>query len=300
MGNEGYIKIDFSSFPNDERFAQVPGKIFMVDNLNYAEDEKYKNQHPKYPVQVTMAISFVCLKGKIDMSIGLESYTLSKNQAVLIIPGTFFQIKDVTDDARCIFTAISPDFINYAQDIKLGVEFGRMLRENPIYTMTDDEMTEALSVYNLVKAKLKKPNYQFKEDVARSYLTILKCNMFQQFLERTDIEKSDKPTNRREEIFYNFISIVREYYKENRNLGFYADKLFMSPKYLSSVVHEVSGKYATEWINEYVILEAKAMLRSPGVNVKDVTHNLNFANQSFFAKYFKQHTGYTPRQYMNL
>ncbi|MBQ2297918.1 MAG: AraC family transcriptional regulator, partial [Bacteroidaceae bacterium] len=87
---------------------------------------------------------------------------------------------------------------------------------------------------------------------------------------------------------------------QNRSITFYADKLCISPKYLSSVVHSVSGKYATDWINQCVILEAKNMLKKEGASIKDVSNYLNFANQSFFAKYFKQHTGYTPKEYKAL
>lgn len=300
MSNQDYIKIDFSSFPDDDRFAQIPGKFFVVDNLNPETDDKYKHRHPNYPVQVTMAITFICMRGFIEMSIGLQSYTLKANQSVLIIPGTFFQIKNVSDDNRCVFMAISPGFVNYTQDIKLGVEFGRMITEHPIHIMDEEEIKELLMLYGIVKKKLMNPDFQFKEDIVRSFLSIVKCNILQQFIVQRNLEREEKPSNRKEEIFFSFMSAVREYYKQNRNIGFYAEKLFMSPKYLSSVVHDVSGKYATEWINEYVILEAKAMLRSPGISVKDVTNNLNFANQSFFAKYFKQHTGYTPREYMNM
>lgn len=300
MSNQDIIKIDFSHFPIDDRFAQIPGKLFMVDNIDEDNDVHYDHQHPDYPVQVTMGISFLCLSGKIEMNIGLDSYTLQKNQALIIFPGTFLHIKSFTDDVRVIFTAISPDFTNYSQDIKLGVEFGRELSQNPINTLSDENVKELLDLHRIVKKVLRDPNYQFKEEVAKSYLNIIKCNIFQKFLDTRSMHKEDKPSSRKEEIFYNFIASVREHYKENRNIGFYASKLFMSPKYLSSVVHEVSGKYATEWINQYVILEAKALLRSPGMTVKDVTFCLNFANQSFFAKFFKQHTGYTPREYMNM
>ena len=84
-----------------------------------------------------------------------------------------------------------------------------------------------------------------------------------------------------------------------RNVKYYADILCISPKYLSTVIHRVSGKYATEWIDNYVILESKALLRGCGMSVKEVCHKLNFPNQSFFAKYFKHHTGLTPREYKN-
>jgi YesN/AraC family two-component response regulator len=105
---------------------------------------------------------------------------------------------------------------------------------------------------------------------------------------------------RKDELFMQFVESVKEHYIKHRNIVFYADLLCVSPKYLSSVVHLVSGKYATDWINQYVVLEAKTLLRSDGVSIKDVSNRLHFANQSFFAKYFKQHTGYTPKEYKAL
>lgn len=300
MSSKDYIKIDLSHFPDDERFAQIPGKLFVVDNIDHNLDESYRQEHPNFPVQVAMAVSFLVVQGYMEISIGLQHYTLGGNQSVLVVPGTFFQVHSASDDLRCIFLAISPDFMNYTSDVKLGVELGRRLNEHPIITLTDEEVRDNIELYQLSKKKLTDSSYQFKEEVARSFLNILKCDVFQKFMEHNDVEKSDKPSNRKEEIFFNFLSFARKHFRQQRGIAFYADKMCMSPKYLSSVVHEVSDKYATDWINEYVILEAKAMLRSPGVTVKEVAIKLHFANQSFFAKFFKQHTGHTPREYMNM
>ena len=71
----------------------------------------------------------------------------------------------------------------------------------------------------------------------------------------------------------------------------------MNPKYLSTVIKEISGKSAFEWINNYVILEAKSMLKSTGKTIQQISDELNFANQSFFGKYFKQHVGIPPSEY---
>ena len=78
---------------------------------------------------------------------------------------------------------------------------------------------------------------------------------------------------------------------------FYANLLCITPKYLSSVIHEVSGKYATEWIDEYVIFEAKALLKNYNITIKEICQKMNFSTQSMFAKYFKKHTGQTPRDF---
>ena len=88
-----------------------------------------------------------------------------------------------------------------------------------------------------------------------------------------------------------------ENYKQERSVAFYADKLCVTAKYLSLISKEVSGQPAGNWIDEYVILEAKTLLKSSQMSIQEIADSLNFANQSFFGKYFKHHTGISPKEY---
>lgn len=295
------VKIDFNNFPTDESHAQIPGKLFIMDNL-HAEVcvEQKKMKKSMFPVQVTMAVVFFCIKGRLSMNLDLKSVTMTENTVMIILPGSFFEITEYDPDSKVIMIAISPDFINISHDIILGIEFGHIMKEDPLHAFSQEEMDEIQSVIISLKKKLLNKDFLLKEDLAKAYISIFQCNIFNKVAYLLDQKKSYRPTNRKEEIFRDFIKLVRDNYKTNRNISFYSEKLFMSPKYLSTVIHDVSGKYATEWINSFVILEAKAMLRRSGTSVKNVTVSLHFANQSFFAKFFKQHTGHTPKEYMNM
>ena len=294
------IKVDFSHFPTDERFVQIPGQLVITDNIdeNWIEEENL--QHSIFPVQVTMSVNIICLSGKVEMKIDLSDYTLTDGCTALILPGSFFQIKNIEKGSKCIFMAISPDFVRFAGDVKTGIEFGRMLKEKPTHHPSAAELEENITLYKALKKKLQQKNFNYIEEVARAYLRIMQCNLFQSFAENLGRQMEHHPTGRKEALFMQFMAVVKEHYISNRNIAFYADKLCVSPKYLSTVVHAVSGKYASEWINQYVVLEAKTLLRTEGVSIKGVSNKLNFANQSFFAKYFKQHTGYTPKEYKAL
>ncbi|NLV53029.1 MAG: AraC family transcriptional regulator [Bacteroidales bacterium] len=294
------IKVDLSHFPTDERFAQIPNKLVLADNLNGESFDSEEKNRPNFPVQLNMAVIFICVKGQIDMSIDLRQHTLTDGASAIVVPGSFFQMKHLKQGTTCLFMAVSPDFLNYSGDVKLGIDFGRALREMPVYQLSEEELQESLSIYQSLKRKLLTPHYLYKEEVAKSYLHILQCNAFQIFRLETKQIQDQKPPSRKEELYISFMRLVRAHYMTNRNIGFYADQLFVSPKYLSSIIHEVSGNYATDWINQYVILEAKSLLRTKGISIKEVSNKLNFANQSFFAKYFKQHTGYTPKEYKTL
>jgi AraC-like DNA-binding protein len=91
--------------------------------------------------------------------------------------------------------------------------------------------------------------------------------------------------------------LVHIYYSKERAVKFYADKLFISPKYLSLLVKEATGRSAANFIDEFVVLEAKNMLRFSGKNIQQIAYALNFSNQSSFGKYFKHLTGMSPTEY---
>lgn len=300
MSTPNIIKVDLSHFPTDERFVQIPGKLVLADNLDDDFETSEQSDNHSFPVQVAMAVSMICISGKIEMKIDLNQHTMTDGSAMMMLPGSFFQIQNVDKGTKCLFMAISPDFIFHTSDVILGIEFGHNLKNEPILHPNKKFFDEYINIYQELKRKLTDEQYAFKEETARCYLRILQCNFFQQFVEQTQMQQESKPTSRKEELFARFMGTVKEYYTEHRNISFYANKLFVSPKYLSSIVHEVSGTHATDWINQHVILEAKAMLRTDRVNVKDVSNKLHFANQSFFAKFFKKHTGYTPKEYKAL
>lgn len=97
-----------------------------------------------------------------------------------------------------------------------------------------------------------------------------------------------------------FISLVQQNFKKERFLNFYSDSIKISPKHLSRAVKESTGYSAVEWIDRYVILEAKVLLKSTNLTIQQISDELNFASQSFFGKYFKKHTGLSPSEFRNL
>ena len=103
--------------------------------------------------------------------------------------------------------------------------------------------------------------------------------------------------SRQEELFRRFIALVNQHSKHERNVNFYADKLCLTPHYLSSVIRETSGQTVMQWINQAVILEAKVLLKHSNLLVFQISDELNFPNPSFFSKFFKRMTGMTPAEY---
>jgi AraC-like DNA-binding protein len=93
---------------------------------------------------------------------------------------------------------------------------------------------------------------------------------------------------------------VEVFYRKEHSVKFYAGKLCLTPKYLSSVIYEISGKHASDRIHEYILLEAKALLKSTDMSLKNISDVLCFCTPSHFGRFFKRYTGFTPSAYRKL
>lgn len=141
-------------------------------------------------------------------------------------------------------------------------------------------------------------NSQIENSVAASLLAALIYQLVDFIYQRLGKHTSVKGQRAcRTAYVHDFIKLVHVYYTQERSVSFYASKLFISPKYLSMLVKEATGKSAARWIDEFVLMEAKNLLRFSGKNVQQVAYSLNFSNQSAFGKYFKHLTGMSPTEY---
>lgn len=297
--------VNFNDFPVDERFPQIEGKLFLADNIDTEDiDNERQFQVGKstgigIPVQLSMNVIFFCVKGSLKLKINLQEYELTSRMAATLVVGSFMEIIEFSNDFHGAVLAVAPDFMNFSDDVKMGLAVYRHAADAPLYKFTEEQMKETTELYRMMKHKLLDKNFLYREQVAKAYLDLFRYNGFQSLYEKSQMAQEPDMRTRRDDLFMKFIETVQQYYRQNRQVIFYADKLCISPKYLSSVIHDYSGKYATEWIDDYVIMDAKAMLKSSNNTVKEICSILHFANQSLFAKYFKQHTGMTPREFRN-
>ena len=146
----------------------------------------------------------------------------------------------------------------------------------------------------MLKEKLQASVSRYKKEIVYS---IVKTYLLE-LLENIQVnECSRKEFSRKEILFKNFIKLLSGVDVKPRFLTWYSDKLFVSPKHLSTVCKEVSGQTAFAWINEYIINDIKHLLLNSDKSVKEISDYYNFPNCSFFGKYVKGHTGYSPGEY---
>lgn len=231
------------------------------------------------------------LQGEVRFAINLTEYTLRRGDILLISPGAIIEVLYISPDFDIRMVAPSNDFIHFSH--KDGF-FSHYLsgQLNYLLTVTDEEWNKIDSFFTLMWDVLQEPTYQ--REVVRSLLTGLYYYMeYVQGKTQTAV----KSLSRQEELFQRFIALVNAHCITQKNVSFYADKLCLTPRYLNTIIKQVSQQTVMEWINQAVILEAKVLLKHSDLLVYQISDQLNFPNPSFFCKFFKKMTHLTPQQY---
>ena len=153
------------------------------------------------------------------------------------------------------------------------------------------------SYYELMREKLCDDTFPLKEKFLPICLRLLSFELFHQVTKNMEAQEREEKPSRQEQIFNMFLECLNNNYKKERSLTFYANQLCLSPKHMSRCIVSFSGRPATEWIRNYVILEAKVLLRTRKYTIQQICYMLNFPNASFFGKYFKEAVGISPKQY---
>lgn len=248
-----------------------------------------------FPYKVEVAIATICLKGTITGTLNLKDCSFSENSFLVVLPGQIVQYSHVSEDFSALLIIMSKRFTdNLELSIKNSVSVFLHFKENPAISLKPDELDLLKDYYYMLKKIVQMKHNPHRMEIVRLLIQgfFLGASDFQQYRQADIVQKT-----RKELQFESFYGLVLKHYKESREVGFYADKLCLTPKYLSAIIKEVTGKSAYEWINDYVILEAKSLLKSTNTSVQEISNNLGFPNQSFFGKFFKQHTGTSPKEY---
>jgi AraC-type DNA-binding domain-containing proteins len=250
----------------------------------------------EYPTRVEEAVSVICVRGSVEASVNLKRYVFGANQIVIILPDQIIQYHHISEDFAGHFVVMSKSFLNLLQmNIQDTVPLFLFLRENPAIPLSPTELELCLDYYSMLDKTLKmRDNPNRKETV--KYLALALFYSANSIFQRHHVAQRGQ-RSRREITFESFYKLVQAHYMEHRSVEFYAGKLNLTSKYLTTVVREVSGKTAHDWIHEYVTLFAKALLKSTDLSIQQISDHLNFPSQSFFGKYFKRMAGVSPSEY---
>lgn len=251
------------------------------------------------PVRLDGIIIYILKRGHCEISVNFNTYEVNPGDSLICVPNDIIEIKGTFGDVVSQLVVITSDYLRtrYAT-LNSFVNFYMPFKENPFISLTKEDAMELDKSFHETLDATRGDEY-FYDDILNSYLAVFLYRMASRlYLRRPDLKDGEGEMNKRDDAIFNqFIRLLKEYHKTERRVDFYARELFLTPKHFSSAVKSVSGKTASVWIDEYVVLSAKALLKYSNKTIQEIAEELNFANSSFFGKYFKNNTGMTPSAY---
>ena len=289
---------------NLERLREICNECGAIDNsylFAHFTPRPGMTTELLHPTVRMEGLTLMVLKaGMLEIEVNCERLRLEPHEALVMAPDTTYRIceSDLSVlDAYILY--VSNDFLrNVNMSLSTISQPVLVERPSPKLALEPDEERTVRNFIDILHYNASADiDPRLNVSVASSLVAALFYQLLSFYYKRVEKKDRDSELSRRHNYVRQFMRLLHLHYTRERSVSFYASKLFISPKYLSLLVKEATGKSATTWIDEFVIMEAKNMLRYSGRNVQQVAYALNFQNQSSFGKYFRHRTGMSPSDY---
>lgn len=233
--------------------------------------------------------------GSATIKIDMEEYVLSSPiNTIKLVPGQIVSIEQRSDDFDAIVMLMSKRFVENLMVYMNGtipIRFGKNVSVIEHHSLDEDYFSNIF--FNAICRILQDKDNPYRLQVVQHVIMAI----FYSSTKVRDAVENEPARSNADVLTKKFLTLVKEHFRKERQLQFYADTLCITPRYLSRVVKESSGSSAAEWIERCVVLEARALLKSTNMTVQQISDELNFPSQTFFGKYFKRHVGMSPKEY---
>lgn len=240
----------------------------------------------------------VVQKGSFVFQNNFVKNCMKAKDVYLVTPGSLCELYEMSDDFEFISMGFKKEYLKEQGVFLNGAEIVHLFSTDLVhkFSLNDEEFEDLVFSLKSLKKKINLPETtpHFKDVVRHSFISVLYEILIVYSKYRVFIPVK---LNRQEELTTNFLNLLSENFKSEKQVQHYAKQLFVTSRHLSQVVKTVTGKTAGEIIDEMVINEAKVLLSSHVMNVSQVADELRFSDQSFFGKFFKKYTGISPSVY---
>lgn len=238
----------------------------------------------------------LCVSGSATLLCNLDSYNVQPNSIITMSPQVIKQWKNVSNDFETLSVFFTKTFFtNVFSNLNYLEQFQYFnLNTQHVNHFSSAETFEIFSIFQNIKSHIKHPN-PYQKEILSSYINILLFvyqKLFGQIYSTSNYQQT-----RSQHLVDSFKSLISMHFKHERNVQFYADKLFITPKHLTEILKKETGKTASVWINELIVLEAKVLLSEQQLQISQIAGILNFPDASTFGKFFKNLTSVSPLQY---
>ena len=242
---------------------------------------------------------FLVLEGEADLTVDHMPYKLIKGSFLTLMPSHTLRMIHVDEDFRGYLIAVSSSFMNdYGLFRQKNTSMLRYMeiRKNPCAVFDPLEAEVVRDQMLLVRSKIRQKDHYFYKEIMQNALAGLMLELGNIFSAKKEFTASPA-LSRKEDLLEQFLKLLFENCREQHGVAYYAERLFITPQYLSLILKTLTGKSANKWIDDALIMEARVLLKAPQATVQQVADLLHFSDQSTFGKFFKKHMGVSPMEY---
>lgn len=253
------------------------------------------DEYCRSPFKVTAGFFILCNQGSLTASINSTMHTVSKNDFVILIPSSYIQIHDISEDAHLYFAGFSSEFLSNINLVKSTAGFLPVVVEHPVMPLPEKAARLYVDTYMLLIRAYSLIYTLDNKHLIRAFLVIFIQGTAELYKKNTKWTLSAH--TRTNEIYKEFIKLIIKHYATQHSVAFYAGQLGISLPHFCTTIKKAIGHTPGEVISTIIILNAKGQLQYTDKSIKEIAFDLGFNNLSFFNKYFRQHTGKTPQEY---
>lgn len=272
----------------------IPTDFVSYDKINSTLLKVYGN----FPCKIEALIIALVMKGNVKASVNLWDYDIKENQIAVLIPGSFIQIREVSEDVQISVVGYSSEFIKKNNFWKSMSSMLMMIYKNPIIDITSENASIINSFIGLTtRAEEIEENNIFLTPESTKHILGIFISSIMEALKISSAIKNNNKTNRDSDIVAEFMRLAFENYREEHKISFYAREVNLTLSHFCNVISKSTGMTPQEVIMNLIIMDAKTQLKGTDNSVSKIASTLGFSTPTTFNRYFRTYTGVTPQAY---
>lgn len=251
------------------------------------------------PVRLDLALILVCTNGECSLTLDYKDYVVKKGSMLMLNSLHVIENRSLNDNFEGYILAVSRDKAKSIVDGIQGIgKVAQKINRYPVTQLEDSEIQLLAGIFDRIIMMQNNTSHFFQKDIIKNEVGCLFMEILQIRLSKDSARPAnDDAATRGENIAIEFVRLALTHCRKEHEVSYYAGRLCMTAGNLSRIMKAHSGKTAIKWINDALITEAKILLSKPNATIQYVADELHFADQSSFGKFFRKHTGLTPKEY---
>ena len=280
------IKMNENNIP----VVDCPYGDYMVGDAS----GKLMNEYGRFPCKIMCGVYALLVRGTAHATINVTEYDFKANDVLLLEPGSFFMIREFSDDALVYWIVFGSKFLE-KYTVNNRMSLSSLQLHSPKIHVNDNHMKVLCSMYDTIIAALNAEPTMLDTEKMVHIFNLLQTS-YTKYAREQD-EYLVKPLDRKTEIYQDYCQLVLQHYQQWHHVSQYAEAMRLTLPHLCSTIKSVGNKTAGDIIIEAIITDAKSQLKLTNHQVKEIALSLGFDNVAFFNRFFKSRVGVTPKAY---